>query len=140
MLQRIKTAGNQENRTAKRITRAFAAIFLAVCLVSLANWVTEGDWTWKPDYQQTDLSGVVIKNQLTDADYQMILMQTGLGRDAVDKIRKEKTGGSRVEAFDRYQNDFFWKGAIMYAVFMFLSFTMKGWWTRKASSRKASDR
>lgn len=110
MWQRKKTAENQKNRTAKRIIRVLAAIFLAVCLIGLANWSIEDDWTWRPDYQKTDLAGVVIKDRLTDADYRTIFMQTGLGRDAADKLREQKTGESRVAVFEGYQNDFFAKG------------------------------
>jgi uncharacterized protein YycO len=120
MRQRIKKAGNQKNRTAKRIIRVLAAIFLAVCLVNLANWIIEGDWTWKPDYQKTDLAGVVIKDRLTDADYHTIFMQTGLGRDAADELRGKKTGGSLIAAFERYQKDFFAKGDYQCRVYVFI--------------------
>lgn len=110
MWQRNKQAGHQKNRAVIWITKVLAALFLAVCLVSFMNWLIEDDGIWKPGYQKTDLTNIVAKDDLTDADYHTIFLQTGLGRDAADKIRREKTGGSRASAFDQYQNDFFAEG------------------------------
>ncbi len=120
MWQRKKIAGNQRHRAARRIVKVLAVLFLAVCLVSAMNWFAEGDAIWNPDYQKEDLSGVVSKDQLTVDDYSMIFKQTGLGRDAADKIRKEKTGASRVASFEQYQNDFFAKSDYECRVYVFI--------------------
>ena len=120
MWQRKKTAGNQKHRTARRIVKVLTALFLAVCLVSAMNWFIEGDAIWRPDYQKEDLSGIVIKDQLTVDDYNTIFKQTGLGHDAVDKLREEKPGAGRAAAFERYQNDFFAKNDYTCQVYIFI--------------------
>lgn len=114
MRYRKKPAENQKYQITKRIAgltvKLFAAVILAFCLVSLMNWLIEDDGMWKPDYRKEDLAGIAIKELWTDADYNTIFHQTGLGRDAADKIRKEVAGNSRLTAFEKYQNDFFAKG------------------------------
>jgi uncharacterized protein YycO len=120
MWQRKKSVGNQRHRAARRIVKVLAALFIAVCLVGIMNWFIEGDAIWKPDYQKENLSSVVSKDQLTDDDYIMIFQQTGLGRDAADKIRQEKTGVSRVSSFEQYQNDFFAKNDYECRVYVFI--------------------
>lgn len=120
MWQRNKPAGRLKNRAAKWITRVLAALFLAVCLVSFMNWLIEDGAMWRPDYQKADITSIVAKDDLTDADYHTIFIQTGLGRDAADKIRREKTGDIRTAAFDQFQNSFFEKGDYECRVSVFL--------------------
>lgn len=120
MWQRKNTAGYQKHLAARRIVKVLAALFLAVCLVSVMNWFAEGDAIWRPDYQKEDLPGVVSKDQLTADDYNLIFSQTGLGRDAADKIRKDKTGISRVASFEQYQDDFFAKNDYECRVYVFI--------------------
>lgn len=39
-----------------------------------------------PDYPQSDLTALLAQESLTDGDYETLLLQTGLGRPAVDKL------------------------------------------------------
>lgn len=100
----------QNNRIIRRMIKAIIVIVLVICVINVLNWLTEGEGAWKPDYPKTDLSGIVSKAELTEEDYQTILMQTGLGRTSADELLQKKTGENRIMVFEKYQDNFFSSG------------------------------
>lgn len=100
---------NRHNKNGRiRILRPLFILILAVTLiaggVSVAEMRTEPMAHIAPDYQETDLTELLKKDTFTDEDYRTILMQTGLGRPAVDDLKKEPGFAARVLQF---QEDFF---------------------------------
>ncbi len=98
------------NRRIKRMIKAIIVIVLVISVINVLNWLAEGEGVWKPDYPKTDLSSIVSKAELTEEDYQTILMQTGLGRGSADELLQKKTGENRIIVFERYQDNFFSSG------------------------------
>jgi uncharacterized protein YycO len=85
-----------------------ALIFLLIAsAVFTADLLIEKDGTWHPDYPLLELGSILDKEKLTDEDYHILLMQTGLGKDAVDELFSRKVGENRERAFEKYQQEFF---------------------------------
>lgn len=110
MRQKKGPEKNLKNKISKWIKRFAIAIVIVFCAVSFMNWVIEDDGTWKPDYPKVDLDNIVGKTALTETDYQTIYLQTGLGKDAADKLIREKVGDNRIRIFKEYQENFFSSG------------------------------
>ena len=84
----------------KKFWKWGAAIFAAVlvlCALKLWAAAAEPGAHWTPDYEKVNLTEILSKGQLTPADYQTLLLQTGLGAFAVDTLRGQgrKTTSSR---------------------------------------------
>lgn len=93
----------------KRII-SIVIIFLIITFsgISVLEIITERNATWKPDYPQVQLGNIVNKGNLNEEEYHTILMQTGLGKPAVDSLMKEiEKGQDRLDLFQEYQEDFF---------------------------------
>lgn len=97
-------------KMSRRIKKLILMIFCIIIAINLLDWHTEGKGSWRPDYPKTDLEEIVSQSQLSQKDYHTILMQTGLGKDAVDMLRSQNYGSLRVKLFEEYQNDFFSNG------------------------------
>lgn len=107
MRQEKDPARQGKSKIRKRIDRTILAVILFISATGFMNWLTEDEGVWTPDYPRADLSGVVSKAELTDADYHTIYMQTGLGRDAADELLQKEAGENRERVFEEYQNSFF---------------------------------
>jgi uncharacterized protein YycO len=107
MRQKKDPARQGKSKLRKRIDRTILAAILFISATGFMNWAIEDDGTWRPDYPRTDLSGIVGKTELTDADYHTIYMQTGLGKDAADELLQTKAGKNRERVFAQYLDSFF---------------------------------
>lgn len=110
MRQRKDSDQSLKKRIIKLFNNALIILFLAFCAITIMEWSIEDDGTWKPDYPKTGLGSIVSKAELTEEDYQMIFMQTGLGRDAADELLLKEEGKNRVRVFEKYQDNFFAAG------------------------------
>ena len=63
-------------------------ILVAFLILAVATALTEGETHISPDYPKIDISSVVVQDELSDADYEVLLYQTGLGRSAIDELRE----------------------------------------------------
>lgn len=96
---------------AKRIL-VFILLFAAavVLVITVVTAIQEKNGEWHPEYRQTDIEAA-----LSDEDYETLFYQTGLGRQAVDKLLRECDSESEaVKTFTAYQNDFFKIGGYRY--------------------------
>lgn len=85
-----------------------ALIFLLIAsAIFTADLLIEKDGTWHPDYPMIELNSILEKGKLTDGDYHILLMQTGLGKAAVDELLSRKVGENRERTFEKYQQEFF---------------------------------
>ncbi|MEG1930139.1 MAG: hypothetical protein RR131_03270 [Anaerovorax sp.] len=80
-----------------------ATIVLIVAIAFLLNFYdrTEKNACWSPNYEKLSLEHLEKKRQFSDAEYELIYKQTGLGPPAADKIAKMG------QSFKAYQEDFF---------------------------------
>lgn len=65
---------------------AALALILAAMLFAQTVVAHRPGSSFAPDYEQVDLSPVLAQDTLSDADYRLLLCQTGLGRPAVDRL------------------------------------------------------
>ena len=92
-----------------RILRISATILdsCAVIVSCCRPWRLEPKAHIYPDYPVADLDPVLRKDSFTEEDYNLLYLQTGLGKPAVDEIR-ELYGDWR-ERLLRFQHNFFRK-------------------------------
>lgn len=83
-----------------------AIIFIVVISILLFRIFTMEDLAWTtPNYQKISLSEICKKDILSPTDYNTLLMQTGLGKPAVDKLKE--TNKNLTQVLTIYQNNFF---------------------------------
>lgn len=70
----------------KRVPTVFIAIIIIFAAIMIAEKITEPKGYTLPDYNKTDITGILEKETLTDDDYKELFYQTGLGKTAVDEI------------------------------------------------------
>jgi len=100
----------RHHRIVRWIKNTVIVLFLAFLLTELLNWSVEDEGAWRPDYPKVDLGNIVTREVLTEADYDTIFRQTGLGRSAVDRLLQKNVVGDRERVFEKYQNNFFASG------------------------------
>ncbi len=89
----------------KKFWKWGAAIFAAVlvlCALKLWAAAAEPGAHWTPDYEKVNLTEILSKGQLTPADYQTLLLQTGLGAFAVDTLRGQGAQDDILTAQERF--------------------------------------
>ena len=59
---------------------------------------------WQPDYEKTDISELIEKSQLSQADYELLYRQTGLTKLGIDDMRSDEAGRNKIKEI---QNSFF---------------------------------
>jgi len=92
----------------KMIAIVLISILIIITIVITLGYIPELNGAWKPDYPKTDLGEMINKSELSDEDYETLLMQTGLGKPAVDTLLNDtNTGKERERLFQNYQDDFF---------------------------------
>lgn len=64
-----------------------------------------------PSYPREDISALIEKEELTDEDYRVLYLQTGLGKDAVDALDR-----SRLAVF---QDSLFYRGNVIHEMVAF---------------------
>lgn len=79
-------------------------IIIAAGLV-ISDAVTEPNAHIAPDYPQINIEQILEKKQLTDEDYKTLFFQTGLGKPAIDDLRKASP--DPVQAITVFQDKFF---------------------------------
>lgn len=88
------------------VVAAIMGVALIVCLgLEIAFRVADGIRCWHPDYEMTDISGILDKETLTDSDYDILYKQTGLTRLGVDRMLERGTAGKL--RIGQIQTDFF---------------------------------
>ena len=89
------------------MTIACIAVVTVVVLFSL-NCIAEKNGAWKPDYAEIDLMGIALQDKpLTDADYRLLFLQTGLGKPAVTVLWSDPSKEHLAQVLRQYQQNFF---------------------------------
>ncbi|WP_027398261.1 hypothetical protein [Anaerovorax odorimutans] len=84
-----------------------ASFFIVVIfLISFLNMNIQKEASFIPNYSKINLQKILQKEHFTDDDYKTLLMQTGLGENAVDKIIKTNSYNELNNIFNKYQSDF----------------------------------
>lgn len=81
-------------------TIALSCIGLEIAFVVADNVVC-----WRPDYEKEDIYSTLLKENLTDGDYELLYAQTGLTKVGIDRMRSKGSVGVR-RILD-IQNDYF---------------------------------
>lgn len=89
----------------KKIFIAFLIIITIAAAVSIMEEIIEPMGFIRPDYEKTDISGILEKDALEEEDYKELFYQTGLGKTAVDEILTDKASGKK--KILQFQNAFF---------------------------------
>lgn len=88
------------------VAAAIIGTILLACLgLEIAFLTADTIECWRPDYDKTDISGIIGKEQLTDDDYDVLYSQTGLTRLGVDRMLKKGAAGKN--KILKIQDDFF---------------------------------
>lgn len=85
----------------KIVLIVFCCILVFACAVlgvlQLGVVYCRNTWAqWNPDYAKEDISGVLLKQTLTDDEYELLYRQTGLTRLAIDDMRGDYSGRKRI--------------------------------------------
>lgn len=110
MIQKREADRLRFNRIIKGIQKAVIILILSFLLTEFLNLLTEDEGAWRPDYPKIDLESIVSREELTEADYRTIFLQTGLGRSAADALLQKDDISGRIRVFEKYQNNFFESG------------------------------
>lgn len=91
----------------KILLLSLLAFLLILCLaLQIGYTVSDNNVTiWKPGYEKADLTDVLNKETLTEADYTLLYRQTGLTKTGVDRALSRGTKGK--ERIRAIQNFFF---------------------------------
>lgn len=69
-------------------TSILLLILVAFLTLAIATALTEDATHISPNYPKIDISSIVVQNELSDADYEVLFYQTGLGRASIDELRE----------------------------------------------------
>jgi len=94
-------------RTKKRkLIRFFILLIFIVFATIYALEITiEPEGYVSPSYDKIDIKPFLLKEALTEEDYKVLFYQTGLGKDAVDELLKNKE--KKIDNIIEFQNNFF---------------------------------
>ncbi len=74
-----------------------AFVFCVLGILQTGTWYTENAWKrWSPAYERVDISPLLDKSELSEADYETLYRQTGLTRLAIDDMRQTSGGKNRI--------------------------------------------
>lgn len=77
------------------------AVLVFICAslgaLQLGVWHTGRNWEqWSPDYEKTDITGLLKRETLSEEDYATLYRQTGLTAIAIDSMRTSAHGVKRI--------------------------------------------
>jgi uncharacterized protein YycO len=72
-----------------------ASILICALGLQIAFLISDQIECWHPDYEQTDISPILEKEQLDDGDYATLYAQTGLTKAGIDRCLKRGEDGIR---------------------------------------------
>lgn len=91
------------NPIRKILIKATILLIVAFCVMFIINFNLERRVGISPDYHEVNIEKILKKDSFTDDDYQIILMQTGLGKAAVDTL----VGSNRPKEMHDFQKSSF---------------------------------
>lgn len=96
-----QTPPKKSKKRLKRLAIVLCSVFVFVSAVlgvlQLGVWHTARGWEqWTPDYEKTDITGILAKETLSEQDYETLYRQTGLTSLAIDDMRTTSAGVRRI--------------------------------------------
>ena len=98
-----------EKKSKKRVRLCIVlcAVLVFVCAVlgtlQLGSWYTGRRWEqWSPDYEKTDITGILKQETLSESDYETLYRQTGLTAIAIDDMRTSAHGMRQILAVQKF--------------------------------------
>ena len=83
----------RKNRKKKLLTILLAIVLFFACLaggLQLGCVIAEKTWEhWRPAYEKEDITSLLTKTELTEADYALLYKQTGLTRLGIDDLLEQ---------------------------------------------------
>ena len=89
----------------KKTTIVLITIFIIIAAIAIVEKLIEPMGYFRPDYDKTDITGILEKEVLSDDDYKELFYQTGLGKTAIDAITQNEVFGK--EKILEFQKNFF---------------------------------
>lgn len=90
----------------KKLFIALSIIIIIIAAIAIAEKIIEPMGYTPPDYDKTDIAGILEKETLSEDDYKELFYQTGLGKIAIDEMLKNQSGKEEILEF---QENFFTK-------------------------------
>ncbi|MBO5712913.1 MAG: hypothetical protein J6R88_01750 [Clostridia bacterium] len=75
-----------KNKLTKTLCIIFAVIILLTSTLFIGAYASESWKPWQPNYEKQDITEILNKPSLTDADYDVLYQQTGLTKLGVDGL------------------------------------------------------
>jgi len=97
--------GNRKKNNLQTVSGILLLILAAVMTLFIATVLTDNEAHIAPDYPKSDISDILAKKELSNADYETLYYQTGLGRAAVDDLRRRYPDAA--ERILLFQENFF---------------------------------
>lgn len=95
----------------QRTTNILKVFILIIILLIIAYGITtqllKSNGYVYPDYEKNDITMILEKDLITDAEYKELFFQTGLGKSAIDDLLKDNALG--ISTILRFQENFFTK-------------------------------
>lgn len=88
----------------KKIIIPVVALIIIFTVIALMEELIEPAGFIRPDYDKTDISSILNKDNLSEDDYKELFYQTGLGKIAINEILKED---NKEEKILKFQENFF---------------------------------
>lgn len=99
--------GNRKKPVLRTASSILLLILTAAMTLVIATVLTENEAHIPPDYPKSDISPILAKKDLSDADYETLFFQTGLGTGAIDDLRSRYPDAA--ERILLFQENFFRK-------------------------------
>lgn len=99
----MSTTSRKKRSWRIRVLIGMIAVLMLIFFLHRWTLAAEPFAHWTPDYSKVDLSTILMKEVLSENDYEVLLKQSGLGRPAVDNLL---TTGNENTIY-RIQNQFF---------------------------------
>jgi uncharacterized protein YycO len=91
----------------KKLFITLSIIIIIFAAIAIVEKLIEPMGYTFPDYDKTDITGILEKETLSDDDYKELFYQTGLGKTAIDEILTNQMSGK--EKLLEFQENFFTK-------------------------------
>lgn len=108
-------SAKRKRRLVAAVAYVMAFVGCVLCFFAIAEAVADNHARVLPSYAKEDLTEVLAKSEWTDADYEFLYLQTGLGKPALDALKYDK------DRILKIQENLFYEGEIKHELAAFTS-------------------
>lgn len=91
-----------KRKSVKIIALCLATVIFIALVLEIGILLRSQYEVYFPDYEKTDISGILKKEELSDSDYEILFMQTGLTRLGIDGLRDRGLEKRIIRIQDQY--------------------------------------